>query len=195
MGPLGTGLSRLPVYGVSLRGSLCWTRRPSSSHMSRASHRCLLLTLGVFGFQPTSSPRFWRILLCCSWDYSIRKLCRCEEAGLVACGKHSGEFLDSLVPRQTARCWQAVCGFLLENWAPQLRVCRCWRPWLALALCLATWMWVFCSRIVTVVLSLFMLLILLRRKGLTKHKQQGKHFSWQAKTPSDRSVSGSISRW
>lgn len=90
------------------------------------------------------------------WDYSILKLCKCWEAGFVACGKHSGKFLDSLVLRQTARCWQALYEFLFENWAPQLRVCRCWRLWLTLAFCLATCMRIFGSRTIPVVLLLFM---------------------------------------
>lgn len=135
-------------------------RIPSSSHMSISVtqvppfnfKRCL-------DFSPPPSLDSEAFSCATVWGYSIRKLCKCWEAGFLACGKHSGEFLDSLVPRQTARCWHTICELLFENWAPQLRVCRCWRMWLPLALCLATCMWVFYRRIISVVLSLFMLLI------------------------------------
>lgn len=140
-----------------------WTlfdRRPSSSHMSLSVTQVPPFNFKkCLDFSLPPSPDFEGFSCATVWDYSIRKLCKCWEAGFIACGKQSGRFLDSLVPRQTAKCWHAVCEFLFENWAPQLRVCRCWRMWLALALCLATCMWVFYRRIISVVLSLFMLLI------------------------------------
>lgn len=103
------------------------------------SHRCLVLTLGGVWISAQLLAQVLKDSFVLQFGTTVSdNLCTCWEAGPGACGKHSGKFLDSLVPRQAARCWQAECEFLFETWAPQLRVCRCWRLWLALALCRAT---------------------------------------------------------
>lgn len=150
--------------------SLCFNKSTSSAHMFWASHKCLLLALEDVWISAhflaqvlkNSSVLQYRKL----WDYSIRKLCKFWEAGLVACGKHSGRFLDSLVPRQTDS--KVLTGPLNFSWRtePPAEGVQALRLWLALALCLAMCMWVICNRIIIVVLSLFTLLLLLRRKAL-----------------------------
>lgn len=178
-------LHRLLVYEVSRAGSLCLTgesplRMPLSVTQVPPFNfgRCLNFSLSP---SPASEELFCATIL----NYNIRKLCKCWEAGLVACGKHSGKFLDSPVPRQTARCWQALCEFLFENWAPQLRVCRCWRLWLALALCLATCVWVFCSRLIPLVLVYVTHLVEKKRPYKATAGQPffltGKDPSWQVR--------------
>lgn len=111
-GPLQ--LHRLPVYEACLEGSLCLTEEPSL-HVSLSVTQVPPFNLRrCSNFSSPPSPGSEGFFCARVWDYCTRKVCKCWKTGLVACGKHSGRFLDILVPRQTARCWQALCVFLWE---------------------------------------------------------------------------------